>query len=154
MDIWQLISVNINRQRSLDAPTIKENCWCLLEHTRTLLPFSPFKKPSPGMCRTWNCLDMCVMVQAGFATLLVPDQFCTIRRSWKFEERSSDKKEENSQLDYIIRRMRRNDEVYIHNERRLWANWDHYLIVARKREEAHTKIFHRRNLKSGRDGSR
>ena len=40
-----------------------------------------------------------------------------------------DRKEELSQLDYIIGPMRRNDEVYIHNERSLWATWDHYLIV-------------------------
>ena len=42
-----------------------------------------------------------------------------------------DKKEELSQLDYIIGPMRRNDEVYIHNAGRLWTTWDHYPIFAR-----------------------
>ena len=34
---------------------------------------------------------------------------------------SPEKKEEISQLDYIIGPMRRNDEIYIHNARRLWT---------------------------------
>ena len=76
VDIWQLISVNINRQRSLNAPTVKENCWGLLVHTRTLLPFSSFKRLSPGMCRVWNCLEMCVYgSKSGFAKLLVLKTF-------------------------------------------------------------------------------
>ena len=37
-----------------------------------------------------------------------------------------DRREELSQLDYILGPMRRNDEIYIHNARRLWATWDHY----------------------------
>ena len=36
-----------------------------------------------------------------------------------------EKEEEISQLDHIIGPMRRNDEIYIHNEGRLWATWDH-----------------------------
>ena len=35
--------------------------------------------------------------------------------------------------------MRREAEVYIHNEGRLWATWDHCPIFARIQEEAHTK---------------
>ena len=31
----------------------------------------------------------------------------------------------NSKLDYIIRLMRRNDEMYIHNKGRLLSTWDH-----------------------------
>ena len=40
----------------------RKNCWGLLVHTRTLLPFSTFKRLSLGMCRIWNCLDMSVIV--------------------------------------------------------------------------------------------
>ena len=52
---------------------------------------------------------------------------------------SPDKKH-TSQLDYIIGLMRRNDEVYIHNEGRLWATWDHCLIYARIQEDVHSKF--------------
>ena len=38
---------------------------------------------------------------------------------------SPEKKEETSQLDYIIGPMRRNGEVYIHNDVRTWSTWDH-----------------------------
>ena len=39
VNTWQLISANINRQRSLDISTMR---------------------PSPGMCPIWNWLDVCV----------------------------------------------------------------------------------------------
>ena len=60
---------------------------------------------------------------------------------------SQDKKEEISQLDYIIGPMRRYDEIYIHNAEELWANWDHCPIFARIQEEPHTKVFQERNKK-------
>ena len=60
---------------------------------------------------------------------------------------SQDKKEEISQLDYIIGPMRRNDEIYIHIAGRLWATWDHYPIFARIQEEAHARVFQTRNKK-------
>ena len=69
------------------------------------------------------------------------EEACTHRHS------SPDKKEETSQLDYIIGPMRRDDEIYIHNESRLWATLDHYPIFARIEEEVHTKKFQRRNKK-------
>ena len=59
-------------------------------------------------------------------------------------------KYEISQLDYIIGPMRRNDEIYIHNEGRLWATLDHFPIFARVQEEAHAIVFQKR-IKSGRD---
>ena len=51
-----------------------------------------------------------------------------------------DKKEEFSQLDYIIGPVKRNDEIYIHNERRLWAIWDHHPIFVRIHEEPHITL--------------
>ena len=59
----------------------------------------------------------------------------------------NDRKEELSQLDYIIGPMRRNDEVYIHNAGRLWAIWDHHLIFARIEEEPHVEVLQKRNKK-------
>ena len=35
--------------------------------------------------------------------------------------------------------MRRNDEVYIHNDVRAWATWDHCSIYARIQEEEQAK---------------
>ena len=55
-------------------------------------------------------------------------------------ELSPDKKEETSQLDYIIGPMRRNDED-IHNDGRLWATWDHYPVYARIQEAGRSKIL-------------
>ena len=64
-----------------------------------------------------------------------------------------DKKEQVSQLEYIIGPMRRNDEVYIPNAGRLWALWDRSPSWARIQEETHTNVFQKRN-KGGRAGSR
>ena len=52
----------LNSDRQVDTVFFqhKENCWSLLTRARSLPPSSPFKRPSPGMCPTWNCLDMCV----------------------------------------------------------------------------------------------
>ena len=58
-----------------------------------------------------------------------------------------DRKEQLSQLDYIIWPMGRNDEVYIHNARKLWATWDHYPIFARIEEEPQVNVFQKRNKK-------
>ena len=80
MNAWQLVSANISHQRSLDIFIIREKPWDLLTSARTLLPCSPFKRPSPGMCPIWNCLEMCV-TQANLGS-----QLC-YWRSWKFEER-------------------------------------------------------------------
>ena len=44
------------------------------------------------------------------------------------------KKEETSQLDYISGPMRRDDEIYIHNEERIWETWDHYTTYAKIQE--------------------
>ena len=66
----------------------RKNFLDLLACTRTFLSFSPFKRQSPGTSPTWNCLDMCVTVaNCEFATLLVSKPFCTLKRSWRFEER-------------------------------------------------------------------
>ena len=64
---------------------------------------------------------------------------CAVSSTWSVCEKvraealRKDRKEELSQLDYIIGPMRRNDEVYIHNARRLWATWDHCPFFARRR---------------------
>ena len=50
-----------------------------------------------------------------------------------------EKNEETSQLDYIIGPMTRNDEVYIHNDVRTLATWDHYTNYARIQNEEQTK---------------
>ena len=60
---------------------------------------------------------------------------------------SLDKKEETSQLDNIIGPMKRNDEVYIHNEGTLWAISDHYPIYARIQEAGQSKILQKREKK-------
>ena len=89
VDAWQLISVNINRQRSSEISTMKEKCWGVLTGAHTLLPSSRFDRPSLGMSPIWNCLGMCVCYgcKSGFATLLVSEHFRTIKRSLDFEER-------------------------------------------------------------------
>ena len=46
----------------LRISSLTYNSWDLLTRARILLSSSPFKKPSPGMCPIWNCLDMCVLV--------------------------------------------------------------------------------------------
>ena len=58
--------------------------------------------------------------------------------------KSPDTTEEISQLDYIIGPVKRNDDIYIHNAGRLWQFWDHYPIFARTQEEAHTKVFQKK----------
>ena len=37
--------------------------------------------------------------------------------------------------------MRRNDEIYIHIDERMWTTWDRYPIHARIQEEEVTKTF-------------
>ena len=41
---------------------------------------------------------------------------------------SPEKEEETLQLDHIIGPRRRDDDVYICNDERTWATWDHYTI--------------------------
>ena len=81
---------------------------------------------------------------------------CGAGRAETFTHRhlSADKEEEISQLDYIIGPMRRNDEIYIHNEGRLWATSAHCPIFARIQEKRHTLKSFKKKEKSGRDGSR
>ena len=50
-----------------------------------------------------------------------------------------EKKVETSQLDFIIGPMRRNDEVFIHNDVGSWATWDHDPIFAKIQDEEQTK---------------
>ena len=47
-------------------------------------------------------------------------------------------KQETSQQDYIIRPARRDDEMHIPNEERIWTTWNHYSISARVQEEGRT----------------
>ena len=84
VDTWRLISVTINRQRSLDAPTTKEK---LLgparSHTHSLAILSIQETKSwdvPNLELPGYVFRGC---EFGFRTLLVPKQFCTIKRSWK-----------------------------------------------------------------------
>ena len=53
---------------------------------------------------------------------------------------SKNKQEETSQLVYIIG-PRRYDEVYIYNDVRTWATWDHYPKYARIQEEEEIESF-------------
>ena len=88
MNVWRLISVNINRQRSLDISTIKEKSLGPA-HTRTHTPAIL----SIQETKSWDVPNLelsgyvCYGSKSGFATLLVPKLFCTNKRSWKFEER-------------------------------------------------------------------
>ena len=50
-------------------------------------------------------------------------------------------KKETSQQDYIIGPMRRDDEMNIHNEERMWATWNHCSISSRIQEEGRTNNF-------------
>ena len=89
---------------------------------------------------------------------------CTVSSTWSvcgkvraeaFTHRhfGQDREEELSQLHYIIGPMRRSVEIYIHNEGRLWATWDHYPIFERIHEEPHVKVFQKKG-KGGRAASR
>ena len=88
MTTWQSISVNINRQRSSDISVIGENFLGFARtcgHGPVILSIQETK--------SWDVPDLtllgyvCYGSKFGFATLSVSDQCCTIRRSWKFEER-------------------------------------------------------------------
>ena len=57
----------------------------------------------------------------------------------RHEHSSPGSKEDISQLNHIIGPMRRDDEIYMHNEGRLWSTWDHYPIYAGIQEDGHTK---------------
>ena len=62
-------------------------------------------------------------------------------------------KQETAQQDYIIGLARRDDEMHIHNEERIWATWNHYSISARIQEEGRTNNFKKgMKKKSGLDG--
>ena len=85
---WQLISVNINRECSSDISVIAEK---LLELVRTrahLLVIFSIQET-----RSWDVPNLelpgyvCFGSKFWLATLLVSEQFCKIRRSWRFEER-------------------------------------------------------------------
>ena len=45
-------------------------------------------------------------------------------------------KEDISQLNHIIGPMSRDDEIYMHNEGRLWSTWDHYTTICTEFSEA------------------
>ena len=68
---------------------------------------------------------------------------CGRERDDAFTHRHSSQgmKKETSQQDYIIGPARRGDEIYIHNEERIWATWNHYSISARRQEEGRTNNF-------------
>ena len=57
---------------------------------------------------------------------------------------SQDKKEEISQLDYIIVPMGRNDEIYIHNARKTLGNLGPLSNLRPKYKKRHTKVFQKR----------
>ena len=85
---WQLISVNINRQTSADIKVIKEKLLGL-DHTRKRTP----SILSVQETKSWDVPNLelsgfvCYGSIPGFATLLDSEQFCTVKRSWKSEER-------------------------------------------------------------------
>ena len=85
---WQLIAVNIKRQTSADIKVIKEKLLGL-DHTRKRIPTILSLQET----KSWNVPNLelpgCVGCgsKLGFATLLVSKQFCTVKRSWKSEER-------------------------------------------------------------------
>ena len=45
--------------------------------------------------------------------------------AFAYRHLSPGRNEEISKLDFIIGPMRRDDEIYIHNEEMIWATWDH-----------------------------
>ena len=83
---WHMISVNTNRQRSADMSVIVEKTVQSCSRAHIRLSFSLSKKRDPGMCLTWNCLGMCVMVVI-WARLVDADWLFKSKRSWRSEER-------------------------------------------------------------------
>ena len=79
-----------------------------------------------GIMQEFNCKVTSTWSVCGRAK----DNACTLRHL------SPAKKEETSQLDCIIGPMRRNDEVYIHNDVRTWSTWDHNLVMRRYRKKS------------------
>ena len=51
------------------------------------------------------------------------------------------KQEVTSQLDHIIGPRRRDDDVYMCNDVRTWATWDHHPFYVRIQEEERTESF-------------
>ena len=87
MDVWQLVSVNINRQQSLDISTIKEILGPADACTHSLAILSIQETESYDVPNLELPGYVWYGGKSGFATLMVSEQFCTIKRSWKFEER-------------------------------------------------------------------
>ena len=87
VNTWQLISVNINRPRSSDISVIKEKLFCPA-HARALSAILSIQETY-----SWDVPNLglpgyvCYGSKSGFASLLVSEQFCTVKRSWKFAER-------------------------------------------------------------------
>ena len=85
---WQLISVNINRQTSADIEVIKEKLFGF-DRTRKRMPTIL----SVQETRSWDVPNLelkgfvCYGDKHGHPTLLVLEQFCTMKRSWESEER-------------------------------------------------------------------
>ena len=64
------------------------------------------------------------------------------------------KQEETSQLGYIVGTGRRDDDVYICNDVRLWDTWDHYRYMPGYRKKSKQKVFQKeRERRSGQDGN-
>ena len=82
VNTWQLVSVHINRQRSLDISTMKKKTLQLAHacaHSLAILSIQEAKSWDVPSLELAGCV--CYGGKSGFAT------FCTIERSWKFEER-------------------------------------------------------------------
>ena len=85
---WQLISVNINRQRSSDISVIKEKLLGPARvHAHVPVIFSIQETKSWDVTNLKLLGYVCHVIKFGFATLLVSKQLGTTERSWRHEER-------------------------------------------------------------------
>ena len=85
---WQLVSDNINRQRQFDIFVIAKTLLGLVRtHARVPTMFSTHETKSWDVPSLTLPGYVCCGSKSGFATLLVSKQICTIKRSWRHEER-------------------------------------------------------------------
>ena len=64
------------------------------------------------------------------------------------------KQEETSQLDYLVGTGRRDDDVYMCNDVRLWDTWDHHRKMPGYRKKSKQKVFQKgRERRSEQNGN-
>ena len=93
------MSVTINRQWQSDISVIAGKLLGLVRmHARVPTIFSIQETKSWDVPNLSVPGHVCYGSKSGFAALLVSDQLCTIRRSWRFEERHWEWQDEKSPM--------------------------------------------------------